>query len=223
MTFDACQPRRANGAWSIQQALFRAVAASVVAIATISTPPARAQNVSASIAAKADSAPAESGIAASAQAASSYRLAAGDVISMKVFNEPEFTQERVRLTDAGTVSFPILGELPVLGKTVGEVESIITQRLKGRILVNPQVTLWIEQYRPFFINGMVERPGAYPYLPGLTVRKAASIAGGFKERASMNKIFVQRESDQRTEKPARMNLDAEIGPGDTITVEESFF
>ena len=182
-----------------------------------------AQNVPASVASKADLVPVDAAAGATTRAASSYRLAAGDVISIKVFNEPEFTQERVRLTDAGTVSFPILGELPVLGRTVGEVETLITQGLKGRILVNPQVTLWIEQYRPFFINGMVERPGAYPYLPGLTIRKAASIAGGFKERASMNKIFVQRESDARTEKPARINLDAEIGPGDTITVEESFF
>lgn len=154
---------------------------------------------------------------------SKYRLAAGDVISIRVFNEPEFTQERIRLTDAGTLSFPVLGELPVLGQTVGELEGMITQRLRGRILVNPQVTVWIEQYRPFFINGMVERPGAYPYLPGLTVRKAASIAGGFKERASMSKIFVQREKSPPAQKPLRTSLDEEVGPGDTITVEESFF
>lgn len=154
---------------------------------------------------------------------STYRLASGDVISVRVFNEPEFTQERVRLTDAGTMSFPILGELPVLGRTVSEFEALITERLKGRILVNPQVTVWIEQYRPFFINGMVERPGAYPFLPGLTVRKAASIAGGFRERASMSRILLQREQDPAGSKPQRTSLDAEIGPGDTITVEESFF
>ncbi|MEN9315994.1 MAG: hypothetical protein RIS35_2387 [Pseudomonadota bacterium] len=154
---------------------------------------------------------------------SSYRLAAGDVISVRVFGESDFTQERIRLTDAGTLSFPVLGELAVLGLTVGELEALITQRLRGRILVNPQVTAWVEQYRPFFINGMVERPGAYPYLPGLTVRKAASIAGGFKERASMSKIFVQREQVRAADKGVRATLDTEVGPGDTITVEESFF
>jgi len=160
---------------------------------------------------------------AAPQAVSVYRLAAGDVISIRVFNEPEFTQERIRLTDAGTISFPILGELPVLGRTVGDLEAVITGRLKGRVLVNPQVTVWIEQYRPFFINGMVERPGAYPFVPGLTVRKAASIAGGFRERASLNKIFVQRETDPQGQKPTRQSVDAEVGPGDTIIVEESFF
>jgi polysaccharide export outer membrane protein len=159
----------------------------------------------------------------SREALSTYRLAAGDVVSVKVFNEPDFTQERIRLTDAGTLSFPILGELAVLGMTTGELEGMITQRLKGRILVNPQVTVWIEQYRPFFINGMVERPGAYPYLPGLTVRKAASIAGGLRERASTSKIFVLREKARMSDKGVRATLDTEIGPGDTITVEESFF
>ena len=189
-------------------ALCLVIAAPLAAQAPVQAPPA----------AQAAAAP-----AAVVQGMSAYRLAAGDVISMRVFNEPDFTQEKVRLTDAGSLSVPIIGELPVLGRTVGEIEAMITERLKGRILVNPQVTVWIEQYRPFFINGMVERPGAYPYLPGLTVRKAASIAGGFKERASMNKIFVQREKDPVGGKPARAALDAEIGPGDTITVEESFF
>jgi polysaccharide export outer membrane protein len=201
--------------------LRRMLAAALFAAAAL---PALAQPVaSASPAPPPAAATATAPVGAAREGMSTYRLSAGDVISVRVFNEPEFTQERIRLTDAGTLSFPVLGELPVLGRTVGELEAMITQRLKGRILVNPQVTVWIEQYRPFFINGMVERPGAYAYLPGLTVRKAASIAGGFRERASMNKIFVQRESAARGEKPERANLDAEIGPGDTITVEESFF
>ena len=223
MTIDLEHTRRPDSIGAISSAAVRLASTAFITLAMFAASHVAAQNVPASVASKADLVPVDAAAGATTRAASSYRLAAGDVISIKVFNEPEFTQERVRLTDAGTVSFPILGELPVLGRTVGEVETLITQGLKGRILVNPQVTLWIEQYRPFFINGMVERPGAYPYLPGLTIRKAASIAGGFKERASMNKIFVQRESDARTEKPARINLDAEIGPGDTITVEESFF
>ena len=69
---------------------------------------------------------------------------------------------------------------------------------------------------------MVERPGGYPFQPGLNVRKAVSLAGGFKERASLNKVFVVREGDP-AQKPQKVDVNAEIGPGDTITVEESFF
>jgi polysaccharide export outer membrane protein len=59
-------------------------------------------------------------------------------------------------------------------------------------------------------------------MPGLTVRKAVSLAGGFKERASREKIFVIREED-RTQTPRKVDLNAAVNPGDIITVEESFF
>ncbi len=157
-----------------------------------------------------------------ARGMSSYKLGSGDVISIRVFGEEDFTREKVRLNDAGTVPFPVLGEIAVLNRTVGEIERLITEKLKDGYLVNPKVTVWIEEYRPFFINGMVERPGAYPYQPGLTVRRAVSIAGGFKERASPNKMFVVRDKDA-AQKPAKVELSSEVGPGDTITIEESFF
>lgn len=153
---------------------------------------------------------------------SSYRLGAGDVVSIRVFGEDDLSREKVKLTDAGTVPYPVLGELHVLGMTVGDLEQLITNGLKGRYLVNPRVSVLIDEYRPFYVNGMVEKPGAYPYKPGLTVRKAASLAGGFKERASSEKMYVIREGD-RSQKPMKVELNTLIGPGDILTVEESFF
>lgn len=153
---------------------------------------------------------------------SRYKLGSGDVITIVVFGEDDLKREKIRLTDAGTISYPVLGELKVLGLTVGELEKIITDGLRGRYLVNPRVAVSVDQYREFFINGQVQRGGGYPYQPGLTVRKAVSIAGGFKERASREKIFVVREGD-KTAKSVRVELDAPVQPGDIITVEESFF
>lgn len=153
---------------------------------------------------------------------SSYRLGAGDVISVQVLGEDDLKREKIRLSDAATLSYPILGEIRLAGKTVGELETLIRDGLKGRYLVNPQVTVTINEYRNFFINGQVERPGGYPFLPGLTVRKAISLAGGFKERASREKIFVIREDD-RTQSAKKVDLNATVNPGDIITVEESFF
>jgi len=159
---------------------------------------------------------------AKTDALSTYRLNSGDVISIRVFGEDDFSREKIRLTDAGTVSLPVLGEIPMLGHTVGEIEQMLTERLKGRYLVNPRVSVWIDEYRSFFVNGMVEKPGAYPFQPGLNVRKAISIAGGLKERASVNKIFIVRDKDA-AHPPTKVDLNAEVAPGDTITVEESFF
>lgn len=157
-----------------------------------------------------------------ADAVSKYPLGTGDVISIIVYGEDDMKRERIRLTDAGTISYPVLGELPVRGKTVGDLEKLITEGLRGRYLVNPRVSVTIDQYRPFFINGQIKSGGSYPYQPGLTVRKAVTIAGGFTERASLSKISVVRDGDT-SHTPVRVDLDAPIQPGDIITVDESFF
>ena len=151
-----------------------------------------------------------------------YKLGVGDVISVQVIGEDDLKREKIRLSDAGTLSFPYLGEIRVRGLTVGALEELITQGLKGRYLLNPQVTVTIHEYRSFFVNGQVDKPGGYPFVPGLTVRKAISMAGGFKERASKEKINVIREDDVKGT-PQRVPLEAAVQPGDIITVEESFF
>src|SRR5688572_30829229 len=153
---------------------------------------------------------------------STYKLGSGDMISVRVLGEDDLKRERIRLSDAGTVSFPILGEIRVKGMTVGALEDHITRGLKGRYLVNPQVTVAIEEYRNFFVNGMVEKPGGYPFSPGLTVRKAISIAGGFKERASREKINIIRDDDPK-QTPRKVDLNTAVLPGDILTIEESFF
>ena len=153
---------------------------------------------------------------------STYKLAPGDLITITVFGEEDLTKPKMRLTDAGTISYPVLGEIQVLGKTVGELAKDIADGLRGRYLVNPRVTVTIDEYRPFFINGQIGKPGSYPYQPGLTVSKAVTIAGGFTERASQDKIFLVHEND-RSGKRSKVGLYDLIHPGDTITVEESFF
>lgn len=153
---------------------------------------------------------------------STYRLGAGDVVSIRVLGEDDLKREKIRLSDAGTISFPIIGEIRVLGKRVAELEALIADGLRGKYLLNPVVSVTIEEYRPIFVNGQVEKSGAYPYQPGLTVRKAVSLAGGFKERASKEKIFVIHEDD-KTQTPVKVDQSNLVSPGDIITVEESFF
>lgn len=151
----------------------------------------------------------------------SYRLGAGDLITVQVYDEPEMSVE-TRISDRGTISYPFLGELSVKGLTALQLEDDITARLKGPYLVNPEVTVSILEYRPLFVNGEVEKPGGFPFSPGLTVRKAISLAGGFKERANRSRINVVRETDA-SQAPRSIELDDQVMPGDIITVERSFF
>ncbi len=84
------------------------------------------------------------------------------------------------------------------------------------------MTVSILEYRPFFVNGKVKKPGGFPFQPGMTVRKAISLAGGFEERASREKIFVVRGSNHNSN-PVPIGLGDLVSPGDTVTVERSFF
>jgi polysaccharide biosynthesis/export protein VpsN len=152
---------------------------------------------------------------------SNYRLGVGDKVKIQVYGEEDLTIETT-LTDAGTITYPILGELMASGMTIGELNSEIVNGLKGRYLVEPKVTIYITEYRDFYINGEVEKPGAYPYEPGLTVNKAVSIAGGFTQRASRTSITIVSDKDP-SQIQENIQINSPINPGDVITVEESFF
>lgn len=153
---------------------------------------------------------------------SQYRLASGDVIRINVFGEKDLSFEEIILSDAGTFSYPFIGEVQARGKTAAEIEAILIAKLKGEYLVDPRVSVRVLKYRQFYISGEVKDPGGYPYQPGLTLRSAAALAGGLTERASTNRLWIIREGDvSRT--PVRATLDTPINPGDTITIDMGFF
>jgi len=161
-------------------------------------------------------------IAAAAEAEmSNYLLGVGDTIGISVYDEKELSVDKVRLTDAGTISVPMLGEVKASGLTLSELEANVTKGLM-KYLVSPKVTVSMQQYRDFFVNGQVYKPGNFPFQPGLTVRKAVAIAGGFKDRASQGHVAIIHENDE-THTPIEADLGMSVMPGDIITVEESFF
>lgn len=153
---------------------------------------------------------------------SSYKLGSGDLITIQVYGEEDLSIAEIRLTDTGSFSYPFLGEIQVRGLTSAQVEMLISRGLRGDYLIDPKVTVSILEYRPFFVNGEVKKPGGYPFKPGLTLRKAIAIAGGFTDRASRSKFFIIRDDDPNRE-PVRIDLESPINPGDIVTVNESFF
>lgn len=155
----------------------------------------------------------------------SYVLGPNDIIAISVYMEEDLSFEEIRIGDSGRINYPFLGEIQAAGNTVSGFENLIRRGLiDGEFLIDPAVTVRIVQYRPFYINGEVSMPGAYPFEPGLTLRKAVSIAGGFTERASRRGIAILAEGGGENGTPAKTdNLDVTIRPGDIITVEERFF
>jgi len=161
-------------------------------------------------------------IQAQMEGGAQYRLSSGDVIRINVFGEESLSFEELRLTDAGTFSFPFIGEVRAQGKTTGQIEQIVIDKLKGDYLIDPRVSVSILEYREFFISGEVKNPGGYPFQPGLTLRRAVALAGGLTERASVRRISIVRDHDD-ARKSQDASLDTQVMPGDTITIDQGFF
>lgn len=155
------------------------------------------------------------------QGASEYKLGPGDKINISVYGEEDLSL-KVKLSDSGNFSYPFLGKIHVIGITVGELQNIIAEGLKGDYLVEPKVSVSVEEYRQFFINGEVKKPGGFAFQPGLTVGKAITLAEGFTERANKKRIFVVSESD-KSQKPRQVQINSPLQPGDIVTVEQGFF
>jgi protein involved in polysaccharide export with SLBB domain len=147
-----------------------------------------------------------------------YRLGKGDLIDIKVFSEKDLSM-KVRLSEEGIISYPFLGELQLASLTVNQVEKLIASGLESDYLMDPKVTVAIVEYRQLFVNGETKKPGGYDFVPGMTVNKAISLAGGFTERASRDEIFIIRDGDQ-TATPLAAKLDTYIGPGDIINIKQ---
>jgi len=156
----------------------------------------------------------------SALANSSYILGPGDKVEIKVFGQEDLTVETL-LSNSGQINYPFFGEIKVTGLTVKQVEKLIYKGLKGNYLVNPNVYVHVVEHRPFYIHGEVQKPGGYPYQPGLTVNQAIALAGGLTERASKEKIYLFKEKNKKTQINA--SLTYKVNAGDTILIKQRFF
>jgi polysaccharide biosynthesis/export protein ExoF len=118
-----------------------------------------------------------------------YRLGPRDKLRLKVnewraargeVHEWEALNGDYTVSAAGTVSIPLVGEVRASSLTPAELSEAVAERLRGvaGLLQKPSASVEVAEYRPFFITGHVERPGEFPYRPGLTVLQAVSIAGG---------------------------------------------
>ena len=158
----------------------------------------------------------------SALADDDYILGPGDVISVNIFNESDMSVKGVRLSKTGVVTFPYIGDMKVTGLTLSTLKKKLLKKLKNGYLKHPQLVISIDQYRQFFVNGQVNNPGGYPYVEGLTIRKAITIAGGITDKASLSKILLLKEGHSIPLRLVR-TLDKKIGPGDVLTIGESLF
>jgi polysaccharide export outer membrane protein len=150
-----------------------------------------------------------------------YPLDTGDIVNVTVYGEAELTKTYT-IDDAGAVSFPLVGPVRVRGLTTQMAAANIAAALADGYIREPSVTVEMEQYRPFFIQGAVTTGGQFAYVYGMTVRAAISTAGGFTDTADRTKAIVYRRQGHEMVKGV-VDLDFPIYPSDTIIVSERWF
>ena len=120
-----------------------------------------------------------------------YRLDSGDSLRITVFGQTDLTNSYA-IDKGGHLAFPLIGSVEARGRTPKQIEGLIAERLRQGFIREPDVSVEIDRYRPFFIMGEVNSGGQYTYVPGTTVQNAIAIAGGFTPRALQDNADITR-------------------------------
>ncbi len=128
-----------------------------------------------------------------------YRLGVNDVLDVHVWREPELSRV-VPVRPDGKISLPLAGELRAQDRTATELRSAIAERLKEYVTA-PEVTVIVREINSqrYFVIGEVQQPGVFPLTVPVTAMQALAMAGGFREFADTDDIFIlRRTEDDRT-------------------------
>ena len=135
----------------------------------------------------------------------SYKIGSGDILEITTWKEPDFSREEVLVRIDGKITFPLLGDIKVAGRTPLHVKKDIETRLMD-FVESPVVTVTVRnsESQKFYILGEVVNTGEYNLIKDLTVLQAFALAGGFTEWASKKEIILMRNEDGK-EKIYRIN------------------
>lgn len=137
-----------------------------------------------------------------------YRIGAGDLLEVKVFQAPELSGE-TRVDNNGNISLPLLGDIYVKGLTKFQLEQQIRGLLSENLLQNPQVTIFIKEFtaQRVTVEGSVTKPGVYPIQGQMTLLQALALAGGPVDLANQKQILLFRRVNSHV-KTYELNLSA---------------
>ena len=151
-----------------------------------------------------------------------YRLGPGDKLRITVYNESSLTGE-YSVSSAGTISFPLIGDIPVRDLSVEALQASLVRRLGAGYVKDPKVSAEILNYRPYYILGEVVKPGEYPYAVGLDIVQAVAAAGGYTYRANTRKVFLRRRGEAAETRIDIRRRAPLVLPGDTLRIGERYF
>ncbi len=168
------------------------------------------------------------------EVSSSYILSVNDQVQIDVFQEEDL-RTSTKISKEGTITFPLIGSVRLVGLSIAQATSRLSELLRRDYLVNPQITMTVVNFskKRFTILGQVNSPGIkeFPDQESLDLLEAIGMAGGYTRIASPGRITIKRK-DGGQDRVIQVDGKAmakqggkgfQIQPGDTITVAESIF
>ncbi len=133
-------------------------------------------------------------LATEGRAFAEHRLAPSEAVRIRVRDWPDISGEYTVNPD-GRVSMPVVGEIEASGLAAAELARAISAAIRrsSGSADQPVTAVEIIRFRPFFVQGDVQRPGEHAFRPGLTVLQAVSIAGGYYRPTSANILRTERD------------------------------
>jgi len=159
---------------------------------------------------------------------SGYQIQPGDVLTVSVWKEQELQGEVLVRPDGG-LSFALAGDIAVEGKTVTELQDLLTERLR-KYIPDPVVTITVKvaSGSRIYVLGKVNHPGEYSLYRPLDVMQALSLAGGTTPFAAVNDIAILRREGGKqkaigfrygdVEKGRALEQNLLLKSGDTVVV-----
>ncbi len=155
---------------------------------------------------------------------SKYKIGPGDVLTLRVWDEPRFSGN-FAVHEDGKITLELVGDLDVGGKTPVETQDIVAKALK-KYVNNPLVTVIVDAVgsKRYYIDGLAIHPGEYPLVTPTTILEAISKSGGLNEFANQKKIYILRGDKQirfnyhDVIRGKNMSQNILLQPGDHIVV-----
>jgi len=159
-----------------------------------------------------------------------YRIVPDDILQIVVYQAPDFTRD-AQVDAAGNVNLPLLGGIPVAGRTAHDVEGEITRRLKAKYMQNPQVSVSVKDAVGLrvTVDGAVAKPGVVQLRGNVTLLSLIAQSGGFTDTADKSNVLIVRNTD-KGRSLARFDTNAiaagttddpPVYGGDTVVVDDS--
>lgn len=157
-----------------------------------------------------------------------YKLLPGDSINVSVWKEPDLQRDIVVRPD-GRFTFPLVGDVVAVGKSVAEVQEELVSKLE-RFIPEAVLTVSVTEARgnKIYVIGQVQRPGEYIVNPMVDVVQALSVAGGMTPFAAVNDVIILRREGSRqvvrqfrygeVEKGRNLEQNITLRAGDVVVV-----